>query len=490
MNSRPSIAANILLNVIRVGSGILFPILVYPYVSRVLGPENLGIVNFAISVVSYFVTLSTLGIPSYGVIACAKARGDELEFRKTVSELFFINLGLTVLSYVAFSIFLILVPKFRENAVLFLIVSLNIVSSLLGMDWVFSATENFKLITLRTLIVKVLSLVLIVLLVRNPDDSLMYALILIGATAASNVVNFCIAHRYLMFDLPSLNLRKHFRAILTYFAAVVAGTINANLDTVMLGFLHGDYSVGIYSLSVRAKNLLIQAVSAALSALVPRFSQLAEQRDYSTFRSHIRILYIWGIFLSAFFCLYCIAFSDTIVSILGGAAFSSAVVPMSILTMCVLVQALTWLLGVGVLQPLGREKEYAKVMFLATLVNVTLNSVLIPWLGVSGAAIATLITETVNAIMFHHYAKDFLGSCLRKSHVWIFILLGLASAAVSRGICNSFLSHQQAIIVLLVSFPLFCVLYCTASLTFHREFRAHLLNLIHHYKERINKNTK
>lgn len=428
-----SIKANVLLNIIRLMSSILLPMISYPYISRVLGPVPLGKVDFAASIVNYFAIIAGLGIPSYGVICCSKVRNDKKQLKKTVSELFVINFVLTFIAYLVLFIVIAAVPAFQSKQKEILIYSITLFCTTLGIDWLYSALEEFKYITVRSIVFKVISVALMLLLVRNPNDYIIYECILIFSTVGSNVLNFIHARRFIDFSGLKFNdLKKHFTPILMFASASIASTINANTDTAMLGLLRDDYEVGLYGFSVKFKNLLINVNNAALTVMVPRLSYFVGQHDKKQYDVLLKkatdsvMAIACGI--PIFFCVFA---SETI-KIIGGDNYLDAAGTMIVLNLCVIVLGATWIMGVGVLQTFGRQNLYAKTMWLAVIVNIGVNMLLIPRLGAMGAALATLITETFNAGMFYYYSKDIIRGNIRWISYGKLLVIALAGSLVIR----------------------------------------------------------
>lgn len=185
-----SLKKNFIMNAALGMSAFIFPLVTAPYVLRVLGPEGNGKVSFATSVVSYFALFSQLGIPTYGVRACAEVRDDREALSRCVEELLFINLVMSAVSYAAFFAAVFLVPNFRENKELFFIASLTILFNCIGMEWLFKGLEKYRYITIRSLIFKVIALVVMFAIVRTWDDTAAYAFttVLAAGSAASILV--------------------------------------------------------------------------------------------------------------------------------------------------------------------------------------------------------------------------------------------------------------------------------------------------------------
>lgn len=170
MQKQKSLIVNFITNTVLTISSFIFPLITFPYISRILRPEGIGKVSFAASVVSYFAMFAQLGIPVYGIRACAIVRDDREELSRTVHELFFINLWMSLFSYGILFIGIISVPRLRQEKELFLIISLTIIFNMLGMEWLYKALEKYAYIAGRSIICKLLALGGMFLLVHGPDD--------------------------------------------------------------------------------------------------------------------------------------------------------------------------------------------------------------------------------------------------------------------------------------------------------------------------------
>lgn len=178
------------MNALLTMSQFIFPLITFPYVSRILLPVGTGKVSFAISVVSYFVLFAQLGIPTYGVRACAKVRDDKEKLTRTVQELFIINVVMCLVSYAIFLVVLYSVPRLRQDKALFLVVSMTMLFNAIGMEWLYKALEKYTYITIRSIIFKFVALVAMFLFIREQKDYVAYGAISILAASASNIFNF------------------------------------------------------------------------------------------------------------------------------------------------------------------------------------------------------------------------------------------------------------------------------------------------------------
>lgn len=149
MQKQKSLKINFIMNAFLTMSSFIFPLITFPYISRILLPEGTGKVSFATSVISYFVILAQLGIPTYGIRACAKVRDNREELSKTAHELLIINIIMCCFSYLILGILLMTVPKFKSEKTLLIIVSLTLLFNTIGMEWLYKALEQYTYITIQ-----------------------------------------------------------------------------------------------------------------------------------------------------------------------------------------------------------------------------------------------------------------------------------------------------------------------------------------------------
>lgn len=144
-----------------------FPLLTFPYASRIMMADGIGHVNFYQSIISYISLLSCIGIPMYAVREIAKVRNDKEVRERTTVEILLLHTLLTVLGYLAVAIIANTVAEVKVDIPLFLILSLTIFFTAIGCEWFYQGIEDFKYITIRGLIVKVFSVLLLFLFVRT-----------------------------------------------------------------------------------------------------------------------------------------------------------------------------------------------------------------------------------------------------------------------------------------------------------------------------------
>ena len=427
MLEKSSLKRNFIMNAILTMSSFIFPLISFPYVSRILLPEGTGKVSFATSLIAYFVMFAQLGIPTYGVRACARVRDDKEKLSRTAHELLIINLVMTAVSYAVLALALIFVPRLRQERLLYIVVSFTIFFTTIGMEWLYKALEQYTYIAVRSIAFKVVALVAMFVLVREKEDYVIYGGISILASSASYVTNFFHARRYIfMKPLGGYQFRPHLKAVMVFFAMSCASTIYTNLDTVMLGFMDTDTTVGYYNAAVRIKNILVSIVTSLGTVLLPRASYYVEHKLWDQFRDITRKALNFVFVAATPMMLYFILFARDGIYLLSGPEYAGAVLPMQIAMPVLLFVGISNILGIQILVPMGRELSVLWSIVAGAVVDLVLNALLIPRFGAAGAATANMVAEgTVMVVQLVMLRKEVLPS-MKKIQYW---KIGLALAA-------------------------------------------------------------
>lgn len=396
-----SIKKNSILNVIKTVSSILFPLITFPYISRVLLPENVGKVNFGTSYISYFTMIASLGITTYAIRECSSSRGDRNILGRKASEIFSINICTTIVAYILLAISLIVFRQLDSYRILIVIQSTSILFTTLGADWLNSAMEDFKFITLRTIFFQIISLLLMFTLVKTPDDYLKYAAITVFSSSGANVVNIFYRKKFCNVAFTkNMNWRKHFKPIMLLFVMILAQTIFSSADQTMLGFMKGDYEVGIYSTAHKIENIISQVVSSLAWVVMPRMSLYFADGDYvkvnRMLKKTLALLMCIGIPSIAGVCVL----AREIVMIIGGTSYLDAASPLMILMFSFAFSLIGGsFLGNMVLLPSKHENTYMWICCITAVFNVALNFILIPYGGAKAAAFTTALSSMLIMIL-------------------------------------------------------------------------------------------
>ena len=410
-----SIRRNFIMNAFLSVSGLIFPLITYPYILRVLLPAGVGKVSIATSVVAYFSVVAQMGIPTYGVRACAKARNDRRELTRTVHELLGINLVTDGVSYCLLILALLFVPRLQEERLLYLIVSSTIFLTSIGMEWLYMGLEQYTYITIRSIVFKLIALIAMFLLVKNEKDYVIYGGISIFAASASNLVNLIHARKFVDFLRPGdCDWKKHLKPVGIFLAISCATTVYTNLDVTMLGFMKTEEDTGFYTAAVKTKGLLTAVVTSLGAVLLPRSSHYVhygKQDDFQRMTGKaLHFVFLATISLLCYFEI----FAREGILFLSGPSYEESVLPMRVIMPTLVLIGLTNIMGIQILIPTNREKTLLLSVSLGAAVDLLLNAVLIPPLASTGAAVGTLAAETVVLAVQYRALRDELRQTLRE----------------------------------------------------------------------------
>ena len=379
---------------------IIFPLATGIYSARVLLPDAIGLVEFARNFVEYFVILSFLGIPTYGLREISKYRHNKEELSKIHSELLVINFISTCFFGLVYLIIIFSVPTYRNEIWLFLLVGLLIALNTLNNTWLYEGLEEFKFMSIRNLIFKLVSFLCLILFVKEKNDYLWYASITVIGTAGNYFINILYAKKYVKFSLKNLNLKRHMKSIMYLVVVNLAIEIYMLVDITMLGFMCEKKNVAYYSYGIKIHRILIQVINAFTVVVVPRLSLLYKQKKHEMFNlllsKTFKVIVIIGIpliigiwFVSHYFV--CLLYGDVYIT-------SSTV--LKILSFTLIISPIGYLLGSRVMLATGHENKMIIPVFIGAVANVICNILLIPKMSEIGAAIASVVGECIVMIIY------------------------------------------------------------------------------------------
>lgn len=406
-----SLKGNIILNYINTISGLIFPIITFPYAARVLMPEGIGVVNFQNSIIGYIVLLTSLGIPLYGVREIAKCRNDiELRDRTTV-EILILSVLLSLLGYVSVWLLGVYVPRIHEQVTLFYILSLTIIFTGISAQWFYQGIEDFLFVTVRGLIVRVLCAVCLFVFVKDKDDLLIYGLIIVGSTVGNYLINFIHLRKFLHLSTVKwnqLNVVKHINPAFRIFLLNVVISIYIRLNIIMLGFMVDDRAVGLFTAGMKLTHLITVVVTSLGTVMLPRCSHLISENKFDEFNVVITKSYHLLMFSAIPMTVGIMLLARPISLCFCGDDFTGAIPVVVYTAPTIIFIGLTNIIGIQILYPYGKENMVIISTLLAALVNVILNILLIPFFAEVGAAISALVSEFMVLIAQVILGKDFI----------------------------------------------------------------------------------
>jgi O-antigen/teichoic acid export membrane protein len=401
---RKNIAFNALLSL----SQILFPLVTFPYASRILGPSGMGAVSFADNFITYFLIFSALGIPLYGVREIAKVKNDQIALGRVFSELIVIHFITSIISVGILLIICFSSHKLLADFELYQIGMGILLGNVFIAEWFFQGIEKFQYIAVRTVLIRLFTIALLFLLVQSPADKNSYYALNLVATVIAAMVNSYAVSKHASISFKNLSLKRHFKPLLVIFSNSIITTIYLVFDTIILGFLTNDVHVGYYAASMRISKISLALIGVLSAVLLPRLTVAFREGHLDEARSLLEKSISFVVFLSIPIAIGTFCLSTEIIALFAGVKYLPAVSSLQILCFIVCFVGMAQVFAHQILLPLHQEKKILYASLCGVIVSLVLNFTLIPLFQQNGAAMSSVITEaTVTVVLFYFSVKLF-----------------------------------------------------------------------------------
>lgn len=462
-----SLSKNAFYNVIYKCLNVVFPLITMAYVSRVLLPVGVGKVASAQNFVAYFILIASLGLPTYGVKVIASYSDDRIKSSKAFSELFIINAISTILCSFVYIIMILSVDYFHSKIAISLIVGIQLFANIINIDWLYQGYEEYRYITIRSIIVKVLSLIAVFAFVKDQDDFIIYAFIITLSLVVNFVMNVFKLNTLVSLEFRSLNLKQHLKPVLVLLASTIAIEIYVLGGTTILSLLKGDEDVGYYTYATKAVSVVRMFIVATCAVFLPRLNYYINHAQIDSFNklSSTGIKIILNLCIPTAIGLYVLA--DNCVEILFGFDYLSIIPSLRILCISLITIALSNFTGYQILVSLGKEKIVLYSTIIGAVINLSMNIILIPRFGHLGAAVSAVITEGIIAVYQFYYVKRYVPLLIMKNEL-LSIILPSVFMVVPMLVSKYYI--ENVIIEISVSFILGLIIYFYVSLKLKNEF--------------------
>lgn len=400
---------------------ILFPILSFPYAARILGPVGIGNVQFVVSFAQYFALFAALGIPIYGIKETARHRDDPAKLSAVFTELTTIYFIASLLFFAIYIGIIFIFPFFESARTLYLYAGLLIFLSFSYTDWFYAGLEQFRAITIRSVIIKIISLLLLYVFVRNENDFSKYLLIIVFSILGNQVLGFCMIFRKTHFTFIGLDFKKHITPVFYIFSASIAASIYTVLDTVLLGFLSTIRAVGLYTAAVKIIRMVFPFVTSMGTILMPGISKNFSDNNMTEVEEKLDNSFKFLTFFAIPVCTGIAILAPEFIIVFSGRQFTEAILCMQILSLLPLLVGFGHFFHLQVLIPAGRNKEVFLSMFAGVITCLALNFMIVPSLHETGAAIANIATELVVTTCYFFFIRKYY----TLTHNWKFFFQSL-----------------------------------------------------------------
>ena len=416
-----SVKVNYILNLINTGTQMLFPLITFPYVCRVIEADGIGQINFFQSIISYISLFTCLGIPMYAIREIARDRSDVVQMNRTAMEILLLHSMLTLGGYAIVAILCLTVPQIQVNIPLFLILSLTIFFTAIGCEWFYQGIEDFRYITIRGLIIKTVSVVLLFIFVKSKTDLLYYGCYTVFGVLGGNIFNFFRLRKYIHREniiFSELHIKRHIKPVLKVFSFSVVTSIYLQLNTVLLGFLKNALAVGYFAAATKVMQMLLTMSACLGSVMMPRASHLIAENKEDEFNRLIQKSYDFTMAIALPMTIGLIFCAPSLITALCGVKFEHSILPSQIIAPIILMVAISNVFGIQVLFPKGKINIVTLCCGIGAVADLILNLCLIPFFSYIGTSIAYLGAEVATTVSMYFIGRRYIPIIyFKKSHL-------------------------------------------------------------------------
>ena len=383
---------------------ILTPLVVTPYVSRILGVQGVGLYSYAHSIVSYFVLFAVLGTTTYGQRAISYVQQEKEERSRTFWEVFIIRLLTSVITLIGYTVFVIVTASPHELFV-YIALALNILNVIFDISWFLQGLEEFGKTALRSIIFRLVSIASIFIFVRSPSDLYLYVIFMVVYTVFGNISLWLYLPKYIC-PVKGIKPFKDFKSILQLFIPTLAVQIYTVLDKSMIGWLTDGYTEnGYYEQAEKIVKVALTVVTSLGIVMIPRISRTYKEGDLKKVNSYMYRSYRFVWMMGIPIMLGLIAISSTFVPIFFGKGYEKCEILIPIFSTLTILIGLSNVTGIQYLVPIGKQNVLTLTVVIGAVVNFALNMVLIRYLSSIGAAIASVVAELCVTVAGFIYIK-------------------------------------------------------------------------------------
>ncbi len=384
---------NVLYTTFLTGANYIFPLITYPYISRILGPANIGANEFALRIVGYFLLFASLGVTTIGTREVAKSKQSKEECSKTFSSILILNILSTIFILVVYGICIYSVASFQRVKPLLLIGSIQIAFTPFLIEWLYKGMEDFPYITKRSLAVRVLYVISIFIFVKTEEDLLKYFTLTILSMILNAIFNWEHKRKYVRFTIKGLNFKKYIKPYFTFGLYALLTSMYISFNVLFLGIVSTNIEVGYYSAATKLFSVILAFFTSFSAVMMPRMSNMLANHDNESIRCLI---------FKSFELLYPIAltailigefFAPQIILILSGPGYEGAILPFRIILPLIFVIGTEQILIVQILTPMGKDKAVLINSIVGSICGLVLNFAIVPQLGCTGSAIVWIGSE-------------------------------------------------------------------------------------------------
>lgn len=402
---QPSVKKNFAYKSVLTLSTYIMAIITFPYISRVFGVERLGLINFAENTINYFLLFATMGVSILGVREIATTKEDKEECNKVFSNILGTNILFTIATLIVYFVIVLTVVKFQQNVELFYMGAAKILFTAFLVEWYFTGVENFKYITIRSIIIRLLYVIAVFVFVKQREDYLLYFAMTMGTVVVNAIVNMLYAKQNVRIIVKELFSSRYIKDNLTLGVYSIMTSMYLTFNVMYLGLMGDNTQVGYYTTAFKLYSVILGFFTAFTNVMLPRMSSILVSGDDEQFQNMVNRSFSVMAKFSIPIILCSLVLAPQIIYVLSGPGYEGAILPMRVIMPAILLVGIAQVLAIQILMPMKRDRVLLIASICGASISILLNIFIVPTMYSVGSAIVLLSCEFVVTLLYIAYIE-------------------------------------------------------------------------------------
>ena len=459
---QPSIKKNFAYKSVLTLSTYLINFITFPYVARVLGVERIGLVNFVDNTVNYFLLFATMGVGLLGVREIAAVKEDKKRRDQVYSSVLALNLLFTLVSLGIYLLCVVTIPKLCQYDELFYIGTAKILFTVFLVEWFFTGVENFRYITLRSILIKVLYIISVFLFVRDTSDYRLYFILTVGVVVLNALINQLYIREFVRVRWNNIQLFKYLKQNVTLGIYTLMTSMYLTFNVMYLGLVSNNTEVGYYTTAFKLYSVVLGFFTAFTNVMLPRMSSLLANGEKDRFQELVNRSFSVMATCCIPLILCSMIMAPQIVYILSGPGYEGAILPMRIIMPAAFAVGVAQVLAIQVLMPMKKDKVLLVASIIGAVVSLLINLLVVPYIESVGSAVVLLCSEAVVTGAYLWYVLSHKLTLISVKTIGKSVLYSLPSVVVCWG-CGRWIENEFVGVGCAFLLSLFCLIYANRA---------------------------
>ena len=459
---QPSIKKNFAYKSVLTLSTYLINFITFPYVARVLGVERFGLVNFVDNTVNYFLLFATMGVGLLGVREIAAVKEDKKRRDQVYSSMLALNLLFTLVSLGIYLLCVVTVPKLCQYDELFYIGTAKVLFTVFLVEWFFTGVENFRYITLRSILIKVLYIISVFLFVRDKSDYRLYFILTVGVVVLNALINQLYIREFVRVRWNNIQLFKYLKQNVTLGIYTLMTSMYLTFNVMYLGLVSNNTEVGYYTTAFKLYSVVLGFFTAFTNVMLPRMSSLLANGEKDRFQELVNRSFSVMSTCCIPLILCSMIMAPQIVYILSGPGYEGAILPMRIIMPAAFAVGVAQVLAIQVLMPMKKDKVLLVASIIGAVVSLLINLLVVPYIESVGSAVVLLCSEAVVTGAYLWYVLSHKLTLISVKTIGKSVLYSLPSVVVCWG-CGRWIENEFVGVGCAFLLSLFCLIYANRA---------------------------